>query len=180
MSTAQAKAIGSYYTPTSVAQTLVRWAVRRRSDRLLDPSCGDGQFLYLHPNSIGVEQDPQAAILASHRAPGCIVHVEDFFSYANSTKERFDCAAGNPPFIRYQKFAGETRARAKPLSPTWRRLFCAFLVVGALRCCGVKPPQARRTYRFCRAGGDWTRSLCRSPPAIPDARFWDRPTHSYP
>jgi hypothetical protein len=112
LATTEAKANGSYYTPTNVARTLVRWAVRRPEDRLLDPSCGDGQFLSLHRESVGVEQDQRAAIAASHRAPGCVVHVEDFFAYAATTNQRFECAAGNPPFIRYQRFSGDVRRRA--------------------------------------------------------------------
>ena len=112
MATAEAKANGSYYTPSNVARTLVRWVVRQPSDRLLDPSCGEGEFIALHPKSIGVDHDQRAATAASHRARGSVVHVEDFFAYAERTNQRFDCAAGNPPFIRYQKFAGEVRRRA--------------------------------------------------------------------
>ncbi len=36
----------------------------------------------------------------------------DFFDWVGSTKAQFDCVAGNPPFIRYQKFNGDTRKRA--------------------------------------------------------------------
>ena len=50
------KANGAYYTPESVVAKLVRWAVRRDSDRLLDPACGDGRFVAAHRNSFGVEQ----------------------------------------------------------------------------------------------------------------------------
>jgi type I restriction-modification system DNA methylase subunit len=35
------KEAGAYYTPDAVVATLVRWAVREPTDRLLDPSCGD-------------------------------------------------------------------------------------------------------------------------------------------
>src|SRR5439155_12470889 len=44
-----------------------------------------------------------------------LVHEADFFDWANRTRDCFECAAGNPPFIRYQHFAGETRARALAL-----------------------------------------------------------------
>ena len=40
------------------------------------------------------------------------MHEEDFFAWAARTGERFECAAGNPPFIRYQRFKGEARTRA--------------------------------------------------------------------
>ena len=46
------------------------------------------------------------------RAPWAMIHEGDFFTWARQTKERFDCAAGNPPFIRYQRFTGETRSNA--------------------------------------------------------------------
>ncbi|MEE7492212.1 SAM-dependent methyltransferase [Methylobacterium oryzae] len=106
------KADGAYFTPEAVAATLVAWAVRGREDRLLDPSCGDGIFVAAHARSVGVERDAASACLARERAPSGEIHVGDFFAWAERTAERFDCAAGNPPFIRYQRFAGETRARA--------------------------------------------------------------------
>ena len=106
------KQAGAYYTPGRVVSSLVQWAVRDKSDRLLDPSCGDGRFIAAHPNSVGVEQDTEAAKVARERAPRGIVHEGDFFAWAARTQERFECAAGNPPFIRYQTFKGEVRKRA--------------------------------------------------------------------
>lgn len=46
------------------------------------------------------------------RAPWALVHEGEFFDWAANTRERFDCAAGNPPFIRYQSFRGDVRRRA--------------------------------------------------------------------
>ena len=107
-----AKANGAYYTPLQVASALVRFAVRTSTDRLLDPACGDGRFIACHANSVGIERDLHAAAAACERAPCAEVHAIDFFSWAEGTSERFDCAAGNPPFIRYQLFAGATRKQA--------------------------------------------------------------------
>jgi adenine-specific DNA-methyltransferase len=109
------KESGAYYTPEHVAESLLRWAIRASSDRLLDPSCGDGQFLAGHKNSVGIEQDTAAAQLAMERAPGSLVHEGDFFTWAGNTTERFDCAVGNPPFIRYQTFKGNVRDTALAL-----------------------------------------------------------------
>lgn len=106
------KRLGAYFTPDAAAATLVNWAVRAPRDRLLDPSAGDGGFVSLHKRSVGVETDPESAALARVRAPWALIHEGDFFAWAERTKERFECAAGNPPFIRYQRFAGEIRARA--------------------------------------------------------------------
>ena len=97
---------------------LVRAAVRSRADRLLDPSCGDGRFLAHHANSSGVERDARAAAAAGERAPRAHIHNDEFFAWAQrarQTVERFDCVVGNPPFIRYQTFAGDARRRALEL-----------------------------------------------------------------
>lgn len=110
------KHAGAYYTPDGVVGSLLKWAVRRQSDRLLDPSCGDGQFIAAHQNSVGIEQDLVAARVAITRAPWALVHEGDFFTWATNTNERFECAAGNPPFIRYQTFKGAVRERALHLS----------------------------------------------------------------
>jgi len=106
------KELGAYYTPDAVAGCLVQWATRSESDRLIDPSCGDGRFIAQHRLSIGVEQNPVAAAEARAQAPWALIHEGDFFTWAAQTEERFDCAAGNPPFIRYQTFNGATRAMA--------------------------------------------------------------------
>lgn len=109
------KAAGAYYTPDRVVTSLISWAVRNESDRLLDPSCGDGRFIAGHRNAVGIEQDAEATRTAMARAPWALVHEGDFFAWAGETPERFECAIGNPPFIRYQTFKGATRARAMEL-----------------------------------------------------------------
>jgi len=109
------KSLGSYYTPPAVAAALVRWAVRKPEDRLLDPACGDGRFLALHPGSTGIDCDDAAIRMATNAAPKSAIHAANFFDWTLETNERFDCAAGNPPFIRYQRFSGRTRQLAQAL-----------------------------------------------------------------
>lgn len=109
------KHAGAYYTPDPVVSSLVAWAVRRDRDRLLDPACGDGRFIAAHHNAVGIEQNADATRMAMNRAPWSLVHEGDFFAWASETTERFECASGNPPFIRYQTFKGRTRQRALEL-----------------------------------------------------------------
>src|SRR5262245_7898305 len=109
------KRAGAYYTPDGVVWTLLQWAIRSKKDRMIDPACGDGRFIAGHRNSVGIEQDVKATRLAIERAPWALIHEGDFFSWASETTERFECATGNPPFIRYQHFTGDTRARALEL-----------------------------------------------------------------
>ncbi len=115
MDVARRKNLGSYYTPDQVVHCLVRWATKRKSDRLLDPACGDGRFLAAHRNSVGVEQDRKATTIVHQRSPGSLIHEGDFFTWAKETHERFECAAGNPPFIRYHRFTGKVRKAAQEL-----------------------------------------------------------------
>ena len=109
------KRTGSYFTPDHVVSCLVRWAVREETDQLLDPACGDGRFIAAHRNSVGIERDSASAAAATERAPDALVRSEEFFQWAEGTPDRFDCVAGNPPFIRYQSFKGPVRGRAMRL-----------------------------------------------------------------
>ena len=106
------KQAGAYYTPDPVAASLVEWAVRTEADRMLDPACGDGRFIRAHRNSVGIERDLCATATAIAVAPWARVHESDFFVWAAQSRDRFDCAVGNPPFIRYQTFNGTVRERA--------------------------------------------------------------------
>ncbi|MBI3014930.1 MAG: SAM-dependent DNA methyltransferase [Candidatus Tectomicrobia bacterium] len=106
------KRLGQVLTPEIVARGLVGWVVRRENDRLLDPSCGDGRFVACHRASVGVEVHKDAAAVARTRAPWALIHEAEFFAWASETRERFEAAAGNPPFIRYQHFNGVVRERA--------------------------------------------------------------------
>lgn len=112
MTNSSRKTSGAYFTPEWVASCLTRWVIRSDADRLLDPSCGDGRFIECHRNSVGIEQHRESATRAIERAPWALVHEGEFFDWASNTRERFDCAAGNPPFIRYQSFRGDVRRRA--------------------------------------------------------------------
>ena len=111
------KTLGAYFTPEAVAAALVQWAVRDPADLLLDPSSGDGRFVAPHGNSVGFERDPVSVADAACRAPHAAIVEADFFTWASDDRRRFDCAAGNPPFIRYQRFTGATRRAALSKPP---------------------------------------------------------------
>jgi predicted RNA methylase len=110
--TGSQKRLGQFFTPPHVARTLVRWAVASPRHRLLDPSCGNGEFLVCHKRAVGIDVDRNHSLQARIRAPAALVHEGDFFLWASRTNERFGAAVGNPPFIRYRSFSGETRQRA--------------------------------------------------------------------
>jgi adenine-specific DNA methylase len=125
---------GGYYTPPTVARWLAHWAIRSGSDRILEPSCGDGVFLSAAAEKlishgvcserresriVGIELVPAEAAKASARLAGlpAAQHVTviagDFFAWLKSQEPAgFDVVLGNPPFIRYQQFPEPSRTLA--------------------------------------------------------------------
>lgn len=116
---------GGYYTPATIADFIVRWAIRDESDTVLEPSCGDGVFLssirhrrleFGQPsdsNVIGVELYADEARKAE--AYGFKIVNGDFFEYYLNNieeKQKYDVIVGNPPFIRYQNFDEKYRTVA--------------------------------------------------------------------
>lgn len=126
---------GGYYTPRDLAAWLCRWAIRSPSDKVLEPSCGDGSFLTAaaaqlqnlgaNPSAIirqliGIEIIPEEAKKANAalsrlvrpKAEG-IAKIGDFFEWWGANEAAgFDAVIGNPPFIRYQSFPEPHRTRA--------------------------------------------------------------------
>jgi adenine-specific DNA-methyltransferase len=123
-----AKALGAFYTDSEVADFLSRWAIRRPTDSVIDPSFGGGVFLRSACERIrslggtpasqvhGVELDKKVfSQIVSMLQDEFSVHREnfahsDFFEY--EPEQAYDAVVGNPPFIRYQRFSGESRWRA--------------------------------------------------------------------
>jgi adenine-specific DNA methylase len=130
------KQLGAFYTSSRVAQVLVDWAVRDPSDRVLDPSCGEGVFLRASAAQVsrlrgdpagqifGVEIDRAAyecsilPLLGELTIPPQNVVVSDFFDVPASDWPLFDAVVGNPPFIRYQTFKGPSRDKALKICKT--------------------------------------------------------------
>lgn len=129
---------GGYYTPAAIADWLCRWAIRRRTDRVLEPSCGDGVFLVSAVRRLaGLGASPRSAarqtlgveLLAAEAQksrrrleeagfPGGDDQVlaADFFQWASAAwRQRFECVVGNPPFIRYHNFPEPSRTIAMKL-----------------------------------------------------------------
>jgi adenine-specific DNA-methyltransferase len=90
---------GQVFTPEAVVRAML--ALRRRSGRALEPSCGDGAFLRHLPGAVGIELDPG-------HCPSGALNI-DFFAYPDS--EKFDTIIGNPPYVRYQDILPATRRR---------------------------------------------------------------------
>ncbi|MEM5403753.1 HsdM family class I SAM-dependent methyltransferase [Paraburkholderia unamae] len=120
---------GAFFTPDAITRFISDWAIRTPSDRVLEPSAGDAAFLVsavarlrelntsrqVRPNVEGVEIHDHSARIASERvreAGGkAKIRHSDFFLVEPDPV--FDAVIGNPPYIRYQDFSGEFRARSR-------------------------------------------------------------------
>lgn len=121
------KARGAFFTPEPLASFVVDWAIRSAEDTVLEPSCGEAAFLtyavtalrrfapLLPPRVDGVEIHAASAaeatrlVAAAGGDPNIVVG--DFF--LREPTGTYSAIVGNPPYIRYQDFSGEARARSR-------------------------------------------------------------------
>ncbi len=120
---------GAFFTPTAITRFISSWAIRAANDRVLEPAAGDAAFLVsavdrlreLEPDTRslpivhGVEIHAHSAEVARSRVSDAggqaDIQLSDFFAVKPAPE--FDVVIGNPPYIRYQDFTGEARARAR-------------------------------------------------------------------
>lgn len=122
------KARGAFFTPPELCDYLTAWAVREATDSVLEPSCGEAAFLIsagrrlrelgtLAPsrNLTGVEVHAPSAehARAALAAAGLTPHVLTCNFFDMPRGQRFDTVIGNPPYVRYQGFAGAARSKAQ-------------------------------------------------------------------
>lgn len=123
------KVRGAFFTPERVTDFVAQWAIRAGGDRVLEPSAGDAAFMVAavarisklrrgkgaEPEVDGVEIHAHSARVARERvrrAGGkAWVRNSDFFDLA--PEPVYDAVIGNPPYIRYQRFSGEARAKSR-------------------------------------------------------------------
>jgi adenine-specific DNA-methyltransferase len=119
------KARGAFFTPPPLADYIASWAMTEGTSRVLEPSCGEAAFLIsagrfarerelTDVSYAGVELFETSARFAemvlADAGIKANVRVSDFFRLAPNPVH--DCVIGNPPYIRYQEHAGESRERS--------------------------------------------------------------------
>ncbi|WP_186092974.1 HsdM family class I SAM-dependent methyltransferase [Burkholderia gladioli] len=120
---------GAFFTPDEITRFVVSWAIRTSDDSVLEPSAGDAAFLVaavdrlrtLNPGKnsrplvSGVEIHARSAQIARERIleAGGKSKILDSDFFAVQPTPVYDAVIGNPPYIRYQDFSGEARARSR-------------------------------------------------------------------
>ncbi len=111
---------GRFYTPPGVADLTLGLAVRAGSDRIWDPTCGDGSFLRqaIHRGHspellFGHDVDPAAVSATRKSIPGARDEHADLFSLDPEQTGLFDAIAGNPPFVRVERMPSERRSELR-------------------------------------------------------------------
>src|SRR5690606_27623907 len=108
---------GGYYTPSLIAEFICSWAIQNDNDLVLEPSCGDGNFIEaaierfnelgvngdnLNGRIKGIELIPEEAQKAVKRAAnfglnGDAIINNDFFSFISNQKNiTYNSIIGNP------------------------------------------------------------------------------------
>ncbi len=113
---------GGFYTPTPIADFILKWAVNGVRDyEILEPSCGDGVFLdriksqNIHYKSVtAIELDEiEAQKAANIDLNNTQIFQQDFHTFCNQTEKKYDLVIGNPPYIRYQYFDRQQQIEAE-------------------------------------------------------------------
>lgn len=121
-SASQRKARGAYFTPASVARFVADWAIHSPEDAVLEPSCGEAVFLHeagrggRHTGPlVGVELHAESAMESQRtlRSEGIQATIESGDFFLTEPDGTYDAVIGNPPYVRYQDFSGEARARSR-------------------------------------------------------------------
>lgn len=125
------KARGAFFTPPALCSYVVDWAIRSSGDDVLEPSCGEAAFLLAAGERLAAlrsaDDAPSGGSLSGaelHEHSARQAHAflaeagyeakiatGDFFLVAPSPS--YDVVIGNPPYVRYQDFAGESRTRSR-------------------------------------------------------------------
>jgi adenine-specific DNA-methyltransferase len=126
---------GGYYTPRKIADSLCSWAIKEATHSVLEPSCGDGVFvecaakklLALGTSAVDVGKQVRGIEIVNNEARkarirakraigearnGMVVCADYFRWFERNSSQLFDCAVGNPPFVRYQNFPEPSRSIA--------------------------------------------------------------------
>lgn len=100
------KKLGQFFTPRTLREELLSRIPKVIKPKILDPSCGTGEFLlsakqyFVEPQLYGWEIDSKLVEIARRILPEA--HIEEVDSLQKPFKEEFDIVLGNPPYFEFK------------------------------------------------------------------------------
>src|SRR3989339_150581 len=101
------KSKGQYFTPKSIREELLKkLPINQKKIKILDPSCGTGEFLlsaskfFNKAELYGWDIDKKLIEISSKISPKAKLELTD--SLTKNVKEKFDIVIGNPPYFEFQ------------------------------------------------------------------------------
>lgn len=158
LSSAERKALGAYYTPPTVASILAQWAIRSKSELILEPGFGGCEFLQAAidrlkvlncespgKNLFGCDIDRNAFSYLSDKLG--VIGIEgryllrDFISIrpTDFSQQKFDVALGNPPYVSHHNMSTAQRENVRrwrsecKIELSGRASLWAYFVLHAMR-----------------------------------------------
>ncbi|MCW4466506.1 SAM-dependent methyltransferase [Glutamicibacter sp. MNS18] len=112
---------GAYFTPEPIARFMTEWALANGARRILEPSCGEAQFLRtahrilartdakaeLHGVELHEPSVTEAKRLVALDGAEARIQCANFFELTGN--QDMDAVIGNPPYVRYQLHRGIQR-----------------------------------------------------------------------
>lgn len=123
------KARGAFFTPPEIGAFLAQWAIRSSADAVFEPSCGEAALLLqaaqelrrrspshrpmgrLYGIDIHEPSIQEARAQLGQSGLRIDLDVRGFFDVPAAPE--WDVVIGNPPYVRYQSFAGADRLKAQ-------------------------------------------------------------------
>jgi adenine-specific DNA-methyltransferase len=127
------KRLGQFFTPRSLREELLSRIPRLVRPKVLDPSCGTGEFLlsakeyFVEPELYGWEVDPKLVEIAKRVVPEA--HIEQTDSLRKPLKEEFDVVLGNPPYFEF-KPDKDLKANFKEIAWGRPNIYAFFVFLG--------------------------------------------------
>ena len=119
------KLSGSYYTPFRTVQFMKEYLVREHKiyRSVLEPSAGDGRFVDEFEKEEHIESFAAVELIEDKvrklKDKGYSEYVkivaDDFLSFSEETKEKYQLIIGNPPYINIKNMEDDSKEKAKKI-----------------------------------------------------------------